>query len=99
MTLLSANQNAYIFRANDKTKYSLKFLQVEIRLYNLGDYIYLFIVLFSSQDKPTKIVSGKYCQCQNYGCDYHQEKMCGGGTTLSFVSKRDLILMLKYSSL
>ena len=25
-------------------------------------------------------MSGKYCQCTNFGCDYHKGEVCGGGT-------------------
>jgi len=29
---------------------------------------------------PSKTFSGKYCQCNDYSCDFHAAKLCGGPT-------------------
>jgi len=31
-----------------------------------------------SHKQPQLTYSGDYCQCNNYNCDYHDGKICGG---------------------
>ncbi|XP_057293922.1 integrin beta-2-like [Hydractinia symbiolongicarpus] len=31
-----------------------------------------------SRSNPTEKITGKFCQCNNFGCDRHEGKVCGG---------------------